>query len=75
MGGEADLRRLTSAGSGPEAELVKNLLENEGIRCLIRRPAAFDVPDFLAGGPREILVDAIDLERATVIVEEHVGLH
>ena len=75
MGEDVDLRRLTSASSGPEAELVQGLLANEGIRCLIRRQAGFDVPDFLAGGPREILVDAVDLERATVIVEEHVGLH
>jgi len=59
-----DLARLTSASSGPEADMISNLLAQEGIRVLIQRPAGFDVPDFLAGGPRDILVPGAAAEAA-----------
>lgn len=70
-----DLRRLTSAPSGPEAEMITAMLANEGIRCLIRRTAAFDVPEMLAGGPRELFVLPEDYDRARELVEQHFGLH
>jgi hypothetical protein len=70
-----DLVRLTSASSGPEAEMIQGLLDQEGIRVLIQRPAGFDVPDFLAGGPRELFVRPEDHARASEIVESHFGLN
>jgi hypothetical protein len=70
-----DLTRLTSSSSGPEAEMIKVLLEQEGISVLIQRPPAFDVPDFLSGGPRELFVRAEDHARAAELVESHFGLH
>jgi hypothetical protein len=70
-----DLVRLTSAANGPEAEMITGMLQNAGIRCLIQRTAAFDVPDFLAGGPRELFVRREDLAQATELVESHFGLH
>jgi hypothetical protein len=69
-----DLVRLTSASSGPEAEMISTLLAGEGIRVLIQRPAGFDVPDFLAGGPRELFVRPEDHVRAAELVESHFGL-
>jgi len=39
-----------------EAELIAGMLLEEGIPSLVRRAAAFDVPDFMASGPREVLV-------------------
>ena len=39
-----------------EAELIQGLLLEEGIPSILRRSAGFDVPDFLAAGPRDILV-------------------
>ena len=39
----------------PEAEMLAGLLADRGIPVLIRR-TTFDVPDMLAGGPRELLV-------------------
>lgn len=42
----------------PEAEMFLEILRGEGIPAFARRPAAVDVPDMLAGGPREILVPA-----------------
>jgi hypothetical protein len=39
-----------------EAELIQNLLLEEGVPSLQRRSAGADVPDFLAAGPRDVLV-------------------
>jgi hypothetical protein len=68
------LRRLTSAGNLVEAEMIAAFLAEDGIRCLIRRTAGFDVPDFLAAGPRELFVRADEHERARSLVEAHFGL-
>jgi hypothetical protein len=43
---------------------VQNLLLEEGIPSLVRRTGGFDVPDFLASGPRDILVPAAGAEAA-----------
>ncbi len=41
-----------------EAEFIAGMLLEEGVPSLVRRAAGFDVPDFMASGPREILVPA-----------------
>ena len=46
------------ANNQSEAEFLENLLQAEGVPTLVRRAAGFDVPDFLAAGPREVLVPA-----------------
>jgi len=48
--------RVATAQNQPEAELVQGLLLESGIPSLVRRSGGFDVPDFLAAGPRDILV-------------------
>ncbi len=68
------LRRLTGAPSGPEAEMVAAFLQSHDIHCVIRRPTGADVPGFLSGGPREILVRERDEEEARALVESHFGL-
>jgi hypothetical protein len=50
------LVKVAYAQQLPEAELLQSFLRDEGIPCMARRAAGFDVPDFLAAGPREILV-------------------
>ena len=55
--------------------MISAFLEGEGIHVLIRRTAGFDVPEFLAAGPRELLVRADELERAQLLVESHFGLN
>ena len=57
-----------------EAELIEGLLAAEGIPCLIQRTAAADVPDFLAAGPRNILVPASAAEQAAEILDRGDGL-
>lgn len=52
----------------PEAELLQSFLRDEGIPSMARRAAGFDVPDFLAAGPREILVAESEAERAREVL-------
>jgi len=53
---EGEPVRVATAQNQPEAELVQGLLLDAGIPSLARRSGGFDVPDFLAAGPREVLV-------------------
>jgi hypothetical protein len=39
-----------------EAEMIQGLLSEHGIPSMLKRAAGFDVPDFLAAGPRQVLV-------------------
>jgi hypothetical protein len=66
-----DLARLTVVASEAEAELVRSLLETEGIQSM-QRPtdfAAGSLDGWAAGGAREILVRAEDLDAARALVE------
>jgi hypothetical protein len=47
-----------------EAELIQGLLLEEGVPSVARRSAGFDVPDFLAAGPRDVLVPEAGVEAA-----------
>jgi hypothetical protein len=53
---EGEPVRVATAQNQPEAELVQGLLLEAGVPSLVRRSGGFDVPDFLAAGPRDILV-------------------
>ncbi len=55
---EGDLTQVVGARNQVEADFIQNLLLEEGIPSMQRRARGFDVPDFLAAGPREILVPA-----------------
>jgi hypothetical protein len=52
------LVRAGWARNQAEAELMEGLLREQGIPALVRRTGGADVPDFMAAGPREILVPA-----------------
>ena len=49
--------KVAFARHQPEAEMLANLLAELDIPLLVRR-TTIDVPDMLAGGPRELLVPA-----------------
>ena len=53
---DGPLVRVASARHQSEAEFLQGLLLEEGIPSLLRRSGGFDVPDFLAAGPRDIVV-------------------
>ncbi|MFL5903447.1 MAG: hypothetical protein ACJ76Q_06475 [Solirubrobacteraceae bacterium] len=50
------LVRVAGGRNQAEAELIQNLLLEEGIPSMFRRSAGFDVPDMLAAGDRDVLV-------------------
>jgi hypothetical protein len=58
------LVKVARANSQPESELIEALLLEEGIPSMSRRSGGFDVPDFLAAGPRDILVPESGAEAA-----------
>ena len=65
-----ELVRLTIVSSEPEAELMRGPLATEGIESM-QRPtnvAAGALDGWAAGGAREILVRAADLEAARELV-------
>jgi hypothetical protein len=53
---EGDLVRVAGGRNQAEAELIQGLLLEEGVPSMLRRSGGFDVPDFLAAGPRDVLV-------------------
>jgi hypothetical protein len=53
---EGPLVRVAGGRNQAEAELIQGLLLEEGVPSVLRRSAGFDVPDFLAAGPRDVLV-------------------
>ncbi len=61
---EGELTRVASARNQAEGELLQGMLLEEGVPSLMRRSGGFDVPDFLAAGPRDILVPASGAEAA-----------
>lgn len=59
-----ELVRIAHGRNLAEAELVQGILLEEGIPSLQKRTRGFDVPDFLAAGPRDILVPESAAEAA-----------
>ena len=53
---EGDLVRVAGGRNQAEAELIQGILLEEGVPSVLRRSAGFDVPDFLAAGPRDVMV-------------------
>ncbi|MEA2474781.1 MAG: hypothetical protein QOE06_2696 [Thermoleophilaceae bacterium] len=51
-----ELVRVAGGRNQAEAELIQGLLLEEGVPSMLRRTAGFDVPDFLAAGPRDVMV-------------------
>jgi hypothetical protein len=63
------LVRVAYAQNQPEAELIQGLLRENGVESIAKRTRGFDVPDFLAAGPRDILVPASRAELARTVLE------
>jgi hypothetical protein len=63
------LVKVAYAQQQAEAEMIQGLLSEHGIPSMLRRAAGFDVPDFLAAGPREILVAEETAEEAREVLE------
>jgi hypothetical protein len=65
---EGQPARVAWARNQTEAEFIQGLLLEEGIPSMLRRSRGFDVPDFLASGPRDVLVPASGLSAAREVL-------
>ena len=72
LGGE--LVKAAWARNLAEAQLIQGILLEEGIPSVERRARGFDVPDFLAAGPRDILVPQAAHEAARALVADSGGV-
>jgi len=69
---EGPLVRVATARHQAEAEMIQNLLLENGVPSLARRSGGFDVPDFLAAGPRDIVVPASGEDAARELLGDRV---
>lgn len=66
--------KVASAPNETVALMMEGLLRNAGIPVLVQRATGFDAPEFLAAGPRELLVPEPELAEARRILEDTTGL-
>jgi len=67
---EGELVKVGWASNQAEAELIQGLLLENGVPSTQRRSMGFDVPDFLAAGPRDIYVPASGVEVARELLPD-----
>ena|SRR5215212_3734119 len=63
-GGGGDLVKVAFARNQVEGEMLQGLLSEVGIPSVLKRSLGFDNPDFLPSGPRDLLVNRNDAQRA-----------
>ena len=67
---EGKLVRVAGARNQVEGEFIQDLLLEQGVPSVLRRSAGFDVPDFLAAGPRDVLVPQSGVTTAREVLLE-----
>jgi hypothetical protein len=65
---QGELVRVAGGRNQAEAELIQGMLLEEGIPSILQRSRGFDVPDFLAAGPRDVMVAEAAAESARAIL-------
>jgi uncharacterized protein YbaR (Trm112 family) len=65
---EGELVKVAWARNEAEGEFIQGLLLEEGVPSMLRRSAGFDVPDFLAAGPRDVMVPISGAQTAREIL-------
>jgi len=66
--------KVAAAPDESVALLMDGVLRDAGIPSLIQRAAGFDAPDFLAAGPRDVLVPGSLVEEVRGVLEDTTGL-
>ena len=67
---DSDLVKVAYAHNEAEAEFLQGLLRDADVSSVVRRAPGFDVPEFLAAGPRHVLVAASDVPDAQDVLRE-----
>jgi hypothetical protein len=70
---EGNFVKVAGAENQAEAEFLQGLLREEGVPSSLRRARGFDVPDFLAAGPRDVLVAQSDVRVARDLLQADGG--
>ncbi|HEY5429841.1 MAG TPA: hypothetical protein VIK04_12045 [Solirubrobacteraceae bacterium] len=72
---EGELVKVAWARNQSEGEFIQGLLLEEGVPSMLRRSAGFDVPDFLAAGPRDVMIpiSGVDAAREILLQTELIG--
>ncbi|HET8592767.1 MAG TPA: hypothetical protein VFL56_03815 [Solirubrobacterales bacterium] len=65
-----ELVRVTGGRNLADSELIQGILLDQGIPSVLRRTRGFDVPDFLAAGPRDVLVPESGYETARQLLRD-----
>jgi Putative prokaryotic signal transducing protein len=69
-GGGGKLIKVAFARNQVEAEMLQGLLAEAGIPSVLKRSFGFDNPDFLASGPRDVMVNEGAAKRAREVLAE-----
>jgi Putative prokaryotic signal transducing protein len=69
-GGGGDLVKVAFARNQVEGEMLQGLLAESGIPSILKRSRGFDNPDFLAGGPHDVMVPEGAAQRAREVLAE-----
>ncbi len=69
-GGGGDLVKVAFARNQVEGEMLQGLLSEAGIPSVLRRSFGFDNPDFLTGGPHDVMVSRPAAARAREVLAE-----
>jgi Putative prokaryotic signal transducing protein len=69
-GGGGKLVKVAYARNQVEAEMLQGLLAEAGIPSVLKRSFGFDNPDFLASGPRDVMVNQGTAKRAREVLAE-----
>jgi hypothetical protein len=69
-GGDGKLVKVAFARNQVEAEMLQGLLAEAGIASILKRSFGFDNPDFLASGPRDVMVNQGAAQRAREVLAE-----
>ena len=67
---DSDLVKVAYAHDQAEAEFLQGLLHDADVGSVVRRAPGFDVPEFLAAGPRHVLVAASDVPVARDVLRQ-----
>jgi hypothetical protein len=67
---EGELVRAAGGRHQAEAEMIQGILLEEGVPSILRRSPGFDVPDFLAAGPRDVMVPLGGYETARDVLHQ-----
>jgi hypothetical protein len=67
---DSDLVNVAYAHDQTEGEFLQGLLHDADVGSVVRRAPGFDVPEFLAAGPREVLVAASDVPIARDVLRQ-----